>query len=52
MLQNRQPYFMVMVSKKVFSYIYDDLYCLKEMATNKEVKNQIINIGQMKNLFQ
>ena len=46
MLQNRQPYiYGDGKQKRCFSYIDDDLYCLKEMATNKEVKNQIINIG-------
>ena len=46
MLQNRQPYiYGDGEQKRCFSYIDDDLFCLKEMATNKSVKNQIINIG-------
>ena len=46
MLQNRQPYiYGDGEQKRCFSYIDDDLFCLKEMATNKSVKSQIINIG-------
>jgi UDP-glucose 4-epimerase len=46
MLQNRQPFIYGDGNqKRCFSYIDDDLFCLKEMATNPIVKNQIINIG-------
>ena len=46
MLQNRQPYiYGDGEQKRCFSYIDDDLYCLKEMATNSAVKSQVINIG-------
>ena len=46
MLQKRQPFIYGNgKQKRCFSYIDDDLFCLKEMATNKDVKSQIINIG-------
>ena len=46
MLQNRQPFiYGDGEQKRCFSYIDDYLFCLKEMATNKSVKSQIINIG-------
>ena len=46
MLQNRQPYIYGDGNqKRCFSYIDDDLYCLKEMATSGKVIGQIINIG-------
>ena len=46
MLQNRQPYiYGDGEQKRCFSYIDDDLFCLKEMATSTSVKGQVINIG-------
>ena len=46
MLQNRQPFiYGDGEQKRCFSYIDDDLFCLKEMATNSDVNSQIINIG-------
>ena len=46
MLQKRQPFIYGNgKQKRCFSYIDDDLFCLKEMATNKDVKSQVINIG-------
>ena len=34
-----------MENKRDVFYIDDDLFCLKEMATNPDVNSQIINIG-------
>lgn len=46
MLQNRQPIiYGDGKQKRCFSYVDDDLFCLKEMATSKKVLGQIINIG-------
>ncbi len=46
MLQNRQPIiYGDGEQKRCFSYIDDDLFCLKEMALNKNVNKEIINIG-------
>ena len=46
MLQNRQPIiYGDGKQKRCFSYIDDDLFCLKEMAFEKNVISQIINIG-------
>ena len=46
MLQNRQPIiYGDGKQKRCFSYIDDDLFCLKEMATSKKVLGQTINIG-------
>ena len=46
MLQNRQPIiYGDGKQKRCFSYIDDDLYCLKEMAFNMNVIGEIINIG-------
>ena len=46
MLQNRQPIiYGDGKQKRCFSYIDDDLYCLKKMATSKNVVGEIINIG-------
>ena len=46
MLQNRQPIIYGDGNqKRCFSYIDDDLFCLKEMATNNNVLGEIINIG-------
>ena len=46
MLQNRQPIIYGDGNqKRCFSYIDDDLFCLKQMAFNKEVVGHIINIG-------
>ena len=46
MLQNRQPIiYGDGKQKRCFSYIDDDLFCLKEMATNKKILGQTINIG-------
>ena len=46
MLQKRQPIIYGNGNqKRCFSYIDDDLFCLKEMATNKNVVGEIINIG-------
>jgi len=46
MLQNRQPIiYGDGKQKRCFSYIDDDLYCLKKMAFNSNVVGQIINIG-------
>ena len=46
MLQNRQPIiYGDGEQKRCFSYIDDDLFCLKKMALNKDVVGQIINIG-------
>ena len=46
MLQNRQPIiYGDGKQKRCFSYVDDDLFCLKEMATSKKVLGQTINIG-------
>ena len=46
MLQKRQPIiYGTGEQKRCFSYIDDDLFCLKEMAINPNVVKQIINIG-------
>ncbi len=46
MLQNRQPIIYGDGNqKRCFSYIDDDLYCLKEMAFSEKVVGEIINIG-------
>ncbi len=46
MLQNRQPIiYGDGKQKRCFSYVDDDLFCLKEMATNKKILGQTINIG-------
>lgn len=46
MLQNRQPIiYGDGKQKRCFSYVDDDLFCLKEMATSKKVLRQTINIG-------
>ncbi|MDC3091100.1 NAD-dependent epimerase/dehydratase family protein [Rickettsiales bacterium] len=46
MLQNRQPIiYGDGEQKRCFSYIDDDLFCLKEMAYNKDVVGEVINIG-------
>ena len=46
MLQNRQPFiYGDGEQKRCFSYIDDDLFCLKEMATSQKVLGEIINIG-------
>ena len=46
MLQKRQPIIYGSgEQKRCFSYIDDDLYCLKKMATEKNVVGEIINIG-------
>ena len=46
MLQNRQPIiYGDGKQKRCFSYIDDDLFCLKEMAMSKNVIGEIINIG-------
>ena len=46
MLQKRQPIIYGNgEQKRCFSYIDDNLYCLVEMATNRDVVGQIINIG-------
>mgnify|MGYP001267772485 FL=1 len=46
MLQNRQPIiYGDDKQKRCFSYVDDDLFCLKEMATSKKVLGQTINIG-------
>ena len=46
MLQNRQPIiYGDGKQKRCFSYIDDDLFCLKEMATSQKVLGEIINIG-------
>ncbi len=46
MLQNRQPIIYGDGSqKRCFSYIDDNIYCLKEMATNSNVVGETINIG-------
>ena len=46
MLQNRQPIIYGDGNqKRCFSYIDDDLFCLKQMAFNKEIIGHIINIG-------
>ena len=46
MLQNRQPIiYGDGKQKRCFSYIDDDLFCLKEMAFNKKVIGEVINIG-------
>ena len=46
MIQNRQPIiYGDGKQKRCFSYVDDDLFCLKEMATSKKVLGQTINIG-------
>ena len=46
MLQNRQPIiYGDGEQKRCFSYVDDDLFCLKEMAFNKEVVGEVVNIG-------
>ncbi len=46
MLQNRQPIiYGDGKQKRCFSYIDDDLFCLKEMATSQKVLGEVINIG-------
>ena len=46
MVQNRQPIiYGDGKQKRCFSYVDDDLFCLKEMATSKKVLGQTINIG-------
>ena len=46
MLQNRQPIiYGDGKQNRCFSYVDDDLFCLKEMATSKKVLGQTINIG-------
>ena len=46
MLQKRQPIIYGNgEQKRCFSYIDDNLYCLVEMATNRDVVGQVINIG-------
>ena len=46
MLQNRQPIiYGDGEQKRCFSYVDDDLFCLKEMAYNKDVIGEVINIG-------
>ena len=46
MLQNRQPIiYGDGKQKRCFSYVDDDLFCLKEMATSRKVLSQTINIG-------
>ena len=46
MLQSRQPIiYGDGKQKRCFSYVDDDLFCLKEMATSKKVLGQTINIG-------
>ena len=46
MLQNRQPIiYGDGKQKRCFSYVDDDLFCLKEMAISKKVLGQTINIG-------
>ena len=46
MLQNRQPIIYGNgEQKRCFSYIDDDLFCLKEMAIKENVVGEIINIG-------
>ena len=46
MLQNRQPIIYGDGNQsRCFSYIDDDLFCLKEMAFNKNVNGEVINIG-------
>ena len=46
MLQNRQPIiYGDGEQKRCFSYVDDDLFCLKEMAFNKNVIGEVINIG-------
>ncbi len=46
MLQKRQPIIYGNgEQKRCFSYIDDDLYCLKEMALKENVVGEIINIG-------
>ena len=46
MLQNRQPIiYGDGKQKRCFSYVDDDLFCLKEMATSKKVLGETINIG-------
>ena len=45
MLQNRQPIIYGNgEQKRCFSYIDDDLFCLKEMAIKENVVGEIINI--------
>tara|TARA_Y100000992_G_scaffold261613_1_gene197045 strand:+ start:35 stop:691 length:657 start_codon:yes stop_codon:yes gene_type:complete len=46
MLQNRQPIiYGDGEQKRCFSYVDDDLFCLKEMAYKSNVVGEIINIG-------
>jgi len=46
MLQNRQPIIYGDGNqKRCFSYVEDNIYCLKEMATNLNVVGETINIG-------
>ena len=46
MLQKRQPIIYGNgEQKRCFSYIDDNLYCLVEMATNRDVVGHVINIG-------
>ena len=48
MLQGRQPFiYGDGEQKRCFSYIDDDIYCLKEMATRKNVAGHVINIGSI-----
>ena len=45
-LQKRQPIiYGDGEQKRCFSFIDDDLFCLKEMATSKKVVGEVINIG-------
>ena len=37
MLQKRQPIIYGEENKRCFSYIDDDLFCLKKMATDKKI---------------
>ena len=46
MLQNRQPIIYGDGNqKRCFFYVDDNIYCLKEMATNPNVVGETINIG-------
>ena len=46
MLQKRQPIiYGDGKQKRCFSYIDDDLFCLKKMATDKKIVGEIVNIG-------
>ena len=46
MLQNRQPIIYGDGEQKSFSDVDDCIYCIDKLATDPNIKSQLVNIGQ------